>query len=146
MQTPPAPEAAPEAEQVLDGLWSLPVPIPGSPLPHVLAYAFRVPDGVVLTGDHLLPTISPNISRHPRPGPTRWPTTWPRWPGCAAGAATIWEVASRLPWSRPWAEVVGILRRAALGETAAHLAHLERRGRLTRTGADPLRWAVAARA
>jgi hypothetical protein len=48
MQTPPAPEAAPEAEQVLDGLWSLPVPIPGSPLPHVLAYAFRVPDGVVL--------------------------------------------------------------------------------------------------
>ena len=40
--------APPEAEQVLDGLWSIPVPIPGSPLPYVLAYAFAVPDGVVL--------------------------------------------------------------------------------------------------
>ena len=44
MQTTPAPPA----EQVLDGLWSIPVPIPGSPLPYVLAYAFAVPDGVVL--------------------------------------------------------------------------------------------------
>jgi glyoxylase-like metal-dependent hydrolase (beta-lactamase superfamily II) len=142
--------------------------------------------GVVLTGDHVLPTISPNISRHPQAGPDpladylaslarlrglgdglvlpghQW-----RFRGLAervdelaahherrldeaealvaAGAATIWEVASRLPWSRPWAEVVGIMRRAALGETAAHLTHLERRGRLTRTGADPLRWAVTAR-
>ena len=36
MQTTPAPPV----EQVLDGLWSIPVPIPGSPLPYVLAYAF----------------------------------------------------------------------------------------------------------
>src|ERR671919_278705 len=39
---------APQTEQVLDGLWSIPVPIPGSQLPYVLAYAFAVPDGVVL--------------------------------------------------------------------------------------------------
>src|SRR4029453_4368356 len=44
MQTTPAPPA----EQVLDGLWSIPVPIPGSPLPYVLAYAFAVPGGGVL--------------------------------------------------------------------------------------------------
>jgi glyoxylase-like metal-dependent hydrolase (beta-lactamase superfamily II) len=137
--------------------------------------------GVVLTGDHVLPTISPNISRHPQAGPDpladylaslerlrphdgalvlpghQW-----RFRGLAgrvdellahhqqrldqaqaevaAGAETIWEVATRLPWSRPWPEVVGIMRRAALGETAAHLAHLERRGRLQRVGTDPLRW------
>jgi hypothetical protein len=36
------------------------------------------------------------------------------------------------------------MRRAALGETAAHLAHLERRGRLERAGDTPLRWVVAA--
>jgi glyoxylase-like metal-dependent hydrolase (beta-lactamase superfamily II) len=140
--------------------------------------------GVVLTGDHVLPTISPNVSRHPQAGPDpladylaslgrlralgdglvlpghQW-----RFRGLAGrldelaahheqrldeaealvadGAGTIWEVATRLAWSRPWAEVVGIMRRAALGETAAHLTHLERRGRLERVGADPLRWAVA---
>ena len=140
--------------------------------------------GVVLTGDHVLPTISPNISRHPQAGPDpladylaslerlrphgdalvlpghQW-----RFSGLAgrldelrahhtqrlaeaqaavaAGAETIWEVATRLPWSRPWAEITGIMRRAALGETAAHLTHLERRGRLRRVGSDPLRWTVA---
>ena len=60
----------------------------------------------------------------------------------AAGASTIWEVATRLRWSRPWAEITGIMRRAALGETAAHLTHLELRGRLDRVGASPLRWVV----
>jgi glyoxylase-like metal-dependent hydrolase (beta-lactamase superfamily II) len=48
--------------------------------------------GAVLTGDHVLPTISPNISRHPRPAPTRWATTWPRWSGCGPTAT---------PWSSP---------------------------------------------
>jgi glyoxylase-like metal-dependent hydrolase (beta-lactamase superfamily II) len=139
--------------------------------------------GVVLTGDHVLPTISPNISRHPQAGPDpladylaslerlrpfgdalvlpghQW-----RFRGLAGrldelaahherrldeaqaavadGAATIWEVATRLGWSRPWTEITGIMRRAALGETAAHLAHLERRARLERVGDTPLRWAV----
>ena len=51
------PTPAPPAEQVLDGLWSIPVPIPGSPLPYVLAYAFAVPDGVVLV-DPWSPRVS----------------------------------------------------------------------------------------
>jgi glyoxylase-like metal-dependent hydrolase (beta-lactamase superfamily II) len=140
--------------------------------------------GVVLTGDHVLPTISPNISRHPQAGPDpladylasldrlrahgdglvlpghQW-----RFSGLdgridelithheqrldqaealvADGAETIWEVATRLPWSRPWHELMLLMRRAALGETAAHLTHLERRGRLDRVAAAPLRWRVA---
>ena len=139
--------------------------------------------GVVLTGDHVLPTISPNISRHPQAGPDPLadylaslerlrpygdalvlPGHQRRFRGLAgrldelaahhearldeaqalvaAGAATIWEVATRLGWSRPWAEITGIMRRAALGETAAHLTHLERRGRLERAGDTPLRWVV----
>ena len=40
----------PPVEEVRPGLWSLPVPIPSSPLPHVLCYAFEVPGGVVLVG------------------------------------------------------------------------------------------------
>jgi glyoxylase-like metal-dependent hydrolase (beta-lactamase superfamily II) len=140
--------------------------------------------GVVLTGDHVLPTISPNISRHPQAGPDPLadylaslerlrphgdalvlPGHQRRFRGLAGrldelaahhtqrldeaqalvadGAATIWEVAVRLPWSRPWDEVTGIMRRAALGETAAHLTYLERRGRLERVGSSPLRWVAA---
>jgi glyoxylase-like metal-dependent hydrolase (beta-lactamase superfamily II) len=139
--------------------------------------------GVVLTGDHVLPTISPNISRHPQAGPDPLadylaslerlrphgdalvlPGHQHRFRGLAgrvdellahheerldeaqaavaAGASTIWEVATRLGWSRPWAEITGIMRRAALGETAAHLTHLERRGRLELVGDTPLRWVV----
>lgn len=142
---------------------------------------------VVLTGDHVLPTISPNIARHPQAGPDpladylaslerlrRWdgalalPGHQWRFDGLgaridellahherrladveaavAAGAETIWEVATRTAWSRPWEEVRGFMRRAALGETAAHLVHLEGRGRLERTATSPLRWRVGGRA
>jgi glyoxylase-like metal-dependent hydrolase (beta-lactamase superfamily II) len=140
--------------------------------------------GVVLTGDHVLPTISPNISSHPQAGVDplgdylaslerlrpygdglALPGHQWRFDGLGrridellahheqrlddaealvgAGAETVWEVATRLAWSRPWEEIAGFMRRAALGETAAHLVRLERRGRLHRTGEDPLRWRVA---
>ena len=58
----------------------------------------------------------------------------------AAGAETVWEVATRLTWSRPWDEIQGFMRRAAIGETFAHLVVLERRGRLVRRGRHPSRW------
>jgi hypothetical protein len=64
----------------------------------------------------------------------------------ASGAETIWEVATRTSWSRPWEEIHGFMRRAALGETAAHLVHLEGRGRLERTAASPLRWRAGGQA
>jgi glyoxylase-like metal-dependent hydrolase (beta-lactamase superfamily II) len=38
----------PPAEQIAEGLWSLPVPLPGSPLRYTLAYGLVIPDGVVL--------------------------------------------------------------------------------------------------
>jgi glyoxylase-like metal-dependent hydrolase (beta-lactamase superfamily II) len=140
--------------------------------------------GVVLTGDHVLPRISPNVSAHPQsgddplgdylaslkqvqayPGPALPGHEWrfDDLPGrvdqllahheerldqaqaaVAAGAATVWEVARSLPWSRPWEETAGFMRRAALGETQAHLIVLERRGRIVRApDATPLRWRVA---
>jgi glyoxylase-like metal-dependent hydrolase (beta-lactamase superfamily II) len=64
----------------------------------------------------------------------------------AAGAQTIWEVATRTAWSRPWEEIHGFMRRAALGETAAHLVHLEGRGRLERVAGSPPRWRVGGQA
>jgi glyoxylase-like metal-dependent hydrolase (beta-lactamase superfamily II) len=137
--------------------------------------------GVVLTGDHVLPTISPNIARHPQANPDplgdylaslerlrpygemlALPGHQWRFNGLAGridellahhrerldevqrvvaeGAETVWEIATRLSWSRPWEEIGALMRRAALGETAAHLTHLELRGRLDRSDGTPLRW------
>ncbi|MDZ4266435.1 MAG: MBL fold metallo-hydrolase [Mycobacterium sp.] len=38
--------------------------------------------------------------------------------------ATCWQITTRLGWSRPWAQVPNFMRRAANGETLAHLALL----------------------
>lgn len=54
--------------------------------------------------------------------------------------ATCWEVTSRLTWSRDWAEVGGYMRRAAVGETLAHLVLLESRGGAHHEGSVPQRW------
>jgi glyoxylase-like metal-dependent hydrolase (beta-lactamase superfamily II) len=125
---------------------------------------------VLLTGDHVLPRITPNIS------PSPWndadvlgqylasldvlgdaepaevlPAHEYRFSGLPArisqlkehhrarlgevlavvgaedGCSTV-DVAARLSWSRPWEQNRGIVRRSAIGETYAHLVHLERRG------------------
>ena len=54
--------------------------------------------------------------------------------------STCWEVTHRLTWSRPWAEVRGYMRRAAVGETLAHLSLMESRGLAWREDGMPLRW------
>ena len=41
-------EGLPPIEEVLPGLWSIPVPIPNNPLRYVLSYGFETGDGVVL--------------------------------------------------------------------------------------------------
>jgi glyoxylase-like metal-dependent hydrolase (beta-lactamase superfamily II) len=46
-------------------------------------------------------------------------------PGC-----TAWSVTTRLTWSRPLHRFGGPMIRGAIAETAAHLAHLRRAGRL----------------
>ena len=130
---------------------------------------------VLLTGDHILPRISPNIS--PAPGGVEdtlgiylssltamkdldpdevLPAHEYRFAGLpvrvrqllehhrarldevldvvaeAEGCSTL-EVAERLTWSRPWDQSQGLVRRSAIGETYAHLLHLELQGLLSNT-------------
>jgi hypothetical protein len=54
--------------------------------------------------------------------------------------ATCWEITRLLPWSRTWDQIHGHMRRAAVGETLAHLVLLEARGVLRREPAQPWRW------
>ena len=139
----------------------------------------------LMSGDHILPRITPNISFHPQQ--TRNPladflesiekvaalevdeclpaheyrfralaerlvqlrahhehrlsevlAALRRQPG-----ATAWEIATELTWSRPWEDIVVWARRAALGETLAHLIVLENRGDVRRDDAIPQHWELA---
>jgi len=137
--------------------------------------------GLLLTGDHVLPRISPNVSVHPQSGDDPLGDylaslerlrAYGDGPGLAGhegtvaslgkridelrahhedrldetaalvagGAGTVWKVARGLRWSRPWEEIRGFMRRAALGETQAHLVLLERQGLVERTAGTPVRW------
>lgn len=54
---------------------------------------------------------------------------------------TTHEVARRQPWKRGWDGLVGQMRRAALGETHAHLVDLVARGQVAQIADGPvLRW------
>jgi len=46
--------------------------------------------------------------------------------------ASLWQIAARLRWNRPWEQFPLSLRRSAVNETAAHLRYLTRRGRAVR--------------
>jgi glyoxylase-like metal-dependent hydrolase (beta-lactamase superfamily II) len=127
---------------------------------------------VLLTGDHLLPRISPNIGLTPgsQDAPLAsyldslrvmggydtaeaLPAHEYRFRGiagradaliehhdvrarevldiiAAADQPTIWDVTTRLTWSRGWDQITGFMRRAALFETAAHIQYLEQQGQL----------------
>lgn len=155
---------------------------PGHSPGHVCFHERRT--GVVFTGDHVLPNITPNISLHPQSGSDplgayltslerlRGLGAVPALPGherrfddlearvrelldhhehqlgqvlelVAAGAGTTWDVAERFPWSRSWNRITGFMRRAAIGETHAHLEVLRRRGLVVVEGDQPLRWRPA---
>jgi glyoxylase-like metal-dependent hydrolase (beta-lactamase superfamily II) len=135
--------------------------------------------GAMLTGDHVLPRITPNVALHPdRDDPVRdyldslrrvgehddvevLPAHEYRFRGLAArteqirehhavrgaeivtvvndlGEATLWQIAERLTWSRPWPEI-GMMRMSALAETAAHVRYLAGRGELTWPDHGPVR-------
>jgi glyoxylase-like metal-dependent hydrolase (beta-lactamase superfamily II) len=123
-------------------------------------------EDVLLTGDHVLPRITPNIGSQPRTaGPPlaayleslrriaahdsaeALPAHEYRFHGLAdrvrilqahhdrrcqeilgvlarLGPATVWQVTEQLSWSRGWSSVRGFMRRAAIGETLAHLEYL----------------------
>ena len=138
---------------------------------------------IAITGDHVLPRITPNISLQPqRRDPLAdyldsllkvrdleadevLPAHEYRFRGLATRVdqliahhsdrldeiiaalvvlpgSTCWELAAKLTWSRSWEETQGFLRRAATGETFAHLALLERQGRIRREGDPAARWFV----
>lgn len=57
----------------------------------------------------------------------------------AAGPASLWEIAGRLVWNRPWDDLSLAMKRAAVNETAAHLRYLSRRERAVRfKGVKPI--------
>jgi hypothetical protein len=56
------------------------------------------------------------------------------------GPSTVWQVTERLSWSRGWPSVKGFMRRAAIGETAAHLEYLLERAQVSRVPGTPLRY------
>jgi len=129
-------------------------------------------EDVLLTGDHVLPRISPNIGLQPHaaePALAAYLESLKRTAGydsaealpaheyrfhgladrarmllahhdrrCAEvlavtdrlGPATVWEITQELSWSRGWGAVAGMMRRAALAETAAHLEYLSSTGRI----------------
>jgi glyoxylase-like metal-dependent hydrolase (beta-lactamase superfamily II) len=131
---------------------------------------------LLLTGDHLLPRITPNIGLAPggqgsplgsylgslrRVGGYDSAEALPaheyRFRGIASRAAeiaahhdaradeirsviaaaagpTIWQIAQQLTWSRGWAQITGFMRRAAVAETAAHIAYLEETGGILTRG------------
>lgn len=149
---------------------------------------FWVPgERLLLSGDHVLPRITPNISFHPQSGPDPLgaflasldkvdaldvdlvlPAHEHRFVGLSArvtqlrehhvarfaevvravaeGRDTAWEVAACMSWSRPWAQIDGFMRRAAVGEALAHLHALQVRGTLAATAGMPQRWLVNAAA
>ncbi|KHD76489.1 Zn-dependent hydrolase [Actinoplanes utahensis] len=154
---------------------------------HTPGHLCLLDDGaqMLLTGDHVLPRISPNIGLQISGGDDplgqyleslgkvagydeceALPGHEYRFHGIAAraaelgehhrqrcreilaavdrlGAATVWQVAGELTWSRPWAEI-GPMLVGAVAETAAHVELLVRAGDLThKPGPDGIPLLVA---
>lgn len=136
---------------------------------------------LMLSGDHVLPRITPNISFHPQAGPNPLgdflhsldkvaafatdevlPAHEHRFVGLQgrvdqlkahhherfaeaveaikAGTTTSWGIASHLTWSRPWDRIQGFMRRAAVGETLAHLHALQALGVVRERVGIPSHW------
>jgi glyoxylase-like metal-dependent hydrolase (beta-lactamase superfamily II) len=137
-------------------------------------------EDVLLTGDHVLPRITPNIAQvaHTDDPPLAayleslervagydsaeaLPAHEYRFHGLAdrvrvlrahharrcqeildvldrLGPSTVWQVTEQLSWSRGWPAVKGFMRRAAIGETTAHLEYLLERGRVSRGQGTPM--------
>jgi glyoxylase-like metal-dependent hydrolase (beta-lactamase superfamily II) len=116
---------------------------------------FHVPEHrMLLSGDHVLPSITPHISisRRDRGGDPLgdFLDSLQKVAGLDAdevlpadGPASLWQVAARLTWNRPWDQFPLGLRRSAVNETAAHLRYLTRRDRAVRLkGVRPYTFAL----
>ncbi|GAA1593940.1 MBL fold metallo-hydrolase [Kribbella hippodromi] len=158
---------------------------PGHTRGHLCFYLRK--EELLLTGDHVLPRISPNVSVYDHspasplddflvslemlrrlPVSEVLPAHEYRFSGLGArldelikhhdqrldqvldllrggGAATSWDLAARMGWSRTWEQMAGYTRRSANGEILAHLVVLERRGLAVRTAGTPQLWTAASR-
>jgi glyoxylase-like metal-dependent hydrolase (beta-lactamase superfamily II) len=138
---------------------------------------------LMLSGDHVLPRITPNISFHPQAGPNPLGDFLASLDKVAAfdadevlpaheyrfadlrgrvaelkahhqahfeqmlsairdGETTTWQIARRMTWYKPWEEIQGWSRRAAAGETLAHLHYLELLGVLREEEGEPSHWQI----
>jgi glyoxylase-like metal-dependent hydrolase (beta-lactamase superfamily II) len=144
---------------------------------------FESANQLMLSGDHVLPRITPNISLHPQAGPDPLgdylrsldkvgeyhahevlPAHEHRFAdlrgrvaelkghhearfeevltAIGGGYTTAWEIASQMTWSRPWEEYRGWERRAAAGETKAHLTYLAKQGLVVEEEGEPCHWSL----
>ncbi|GAA1519405.1 MBL fold metallo-hydrolase [Sphaerisporangium rubeum] len=60
----------------------------------------------------------------------------------APDAYSIWQIAEKMTWNRPWADLYPIQRGMAAGEAAAHLRTLETRGQALRHPGEPVRFSA----
>jgi glyoxylase-like metal-dependent hydrolase (beta-lactamase superfamily II) len=160
----------------LQAIWT-----PGHSPGHLCFY--EAGNRLMLSGDHVLPRITPNISFHPQAGPNplgdylnslervgayetdevlpaheyRFDDLQARvgaliahhharfeevLTGIRSGDTTSWAIAGHMTWNRPWAEIQGFMRRAAVGETLAHLHYLESRGVIREVVGEPSHWEI----
>jgi glyoxylase-like metal-dependent hydrolase (beta-lactamase superfamily II) len=160
----------------LTAIWT-----PGHSPGHLCFYEGR--NRLMLSGDHVLPRITPNISFHPQAGPNPLgdylasldrvaaydteevlPAHEYRFfdlparvaqlrahhqarfeevlTSIRAGEDTTWAIASRMTWNRPWEQIQGFMRRAAVGEALAHLRYLESHGVIREQVGEPSHWVV----
>jgi glyoxylase-like metal-dependent hydrolase (beta-lactamase superfamily II) len=163
----------------LRALWT-----PGHTAGHLCFYEPQA--RLLLSGDHVLPRITPNISAHPQQieNPLGHfadsllrvrdldlaevlPAHEYRFSGLddrvdqllahhsdrlgeiwalldADPGLTVWQMSGRLVWSRPWEAISTFMRRAAVGETLAHLLLLEAGEIVVRDAGPPERWQAVA--
>ncbi|MGA2472862.1 MAG: MBL fold metallo-hydrolase, partial [Acidimicrobiales bacterium] len=158
---------------------------PGHSPGHLCFYESR--QELMLSGDHVLPRITPNIPFHPQAGanplgdyllsldklePYRVGEVLPaheyRFDDLHTRLEELrqhhrdrfaevvellresphsaWDIAAHMKWSRPWDDIAGFMRRAAVGETVSHLRVLEIDGTVVVEDGEPALWSLAERA
>ncbi len=162
----------------LTAIWT-----PGHSPGHLCFYESR--QELMLSGDHVLPRITPNIPYHPQAGanplgdylgfsrqartvrgqrsaagprvPLRRPADQARGAASAPprplrrgdrhpavrGHTSTWDIAEHMKWSRPWDDIAGFMRRAAVGEAVSHLRALEIDGMVQVEDGEPALWSLA---
>ncbi|HEY2429992.1 MAG TPA: hypothetical protein VGI06_13730, partial [Acidimicrobiales bacterium] len=59
------------------------------------------------------------------------------------GPHSAWDVASHMKWSRPWDDIEGFMRRAAVGEAVSHLRALQIDGLVQVEEGEPSLWSLS---